>query len=316
MDEMTCINTKHLAEKVKRAFEVCRNSGDTCSICPYKDSFPCTAAIIEDVNAVINGYQEQLDYVVSVNEKNAARAVGAELAHGLLKGFSDELEKENRELKENNARLAEQNKQLLAKEIDNTRLRNENQSLRDENRDLDERNDKLCDELRYRDSKIRDLLEEIDRQNKELYHRREWEQLVRSQPTMILHTEPVKIEPIDFTKMAKAADKATKACEKLTKALDELDKTTTIHIDLPVCRPNRVRAAFGLPPINPKPQDVAKEGDVLCMPRESGGIFYREVQYVDDDGIHDRIGCVRPRAILEIYRKDENGNLKLIWKRK
>lgn len=321
MDEMTCINTKHLAEKVKEAFTICNNNANNhferdCSKCPYGGIAPCGNLVRSDAIAVINGYQEQLDYVVSVNEKNAARAVGAELAHGFLKGFSDELEKENRELKEDNARLVEQNKKLLEKEIENTRLRNENQTIRDDNKYLDERNDKLCDELRYRDRKMRDLLEEIDRQNKELYHHREWERLVRSQP-MILHTEPVKIERVDVnvTKVAKAANKAAKSLDDAVKALNKLNE---FRIEVPSCLgvpENRIRAMFGLPPYNPNPQEIAKEGDVLCMDRESGGAFYREVQYVNVDGIYDRIGCVRPRAIHSIYRKDENGNLKLIWKR-
>ena len=303
MDEMTCINTKHLAEKVKKAFEVCRNSRDTCYICPYKDSFPCTAAITEDVNAVINGYQEQLEYVVSVNEKNAAKAVGAELSYGFLKGFSDELEKENRELKENNARLVEQNKKLLEQEIENTRLRNENQAIRDDNKYLDERNEKLIAELCNRDRKIRDLCEEIDRYKKQ-------ENMLAKQPTM-LYTEPVKIEPVNYSKLAKAADKAAKSLDEAVKALNKLNSACDM---CPGVQMNRIRAMFGLNPLNTPPHFIAMPGDVFRVDTPNYGARYFEVARSTIYGVFNKSGS-KFVDIVELYRKDENGNLKLIWKK-
>lgn len=207
----------------------------------------------------------------------------------------NEYQHEIGELKENNARLAEQNKKLLEKEIENARLRNENQTIRDDNKYLDTRNDKLC--------------AENGRLSDELEHTRE--ELAMYKEAMKF-TEVVKIEDINFAKVAKNADKATKACNDLVDALDKLDELRKRHS---VISKNDIRSMFGLPPFNPKPQEVAKEGDVLCMNRKYGGVYYREVQYVNVDGIYDRIGCVRPRCIVGIYRKDENGNLKLIWAR-
>ena len=345
MDEMTCINTKHLAEKVKRAFTAC-NNGMKCHDCPYKDVPPCGDRVRSDAITVINGYQEQIDYVVEVNEKNVSelckakmeieyrmdqakwldgtikeqeeknaklvdKLITAEMEYDLLKGHTDLLEEDIRALKENNAKLAEQNKKLLEKEIENTKLRNENQSLRDENKDLDERNDKLCDELRHRNDDIRNLLEEIDRQNKELYHRREWEQLVRSQP-MILHTEPVKIESVscDVAKMAKAADKATKACHKLTEALEELDKLSKRHS---VISKNDIRSMFGMPPLNPKPWEIAKVGDVFGVKTLCGNIVYYTVSRIDRDGICNNTGAKYTSTIVNVFRLHDNGDLKLIW---
>lgn len=230
----------------------------------------------------------------------------------------NEYQNEIAELKENNARLTEQNKKLLEKEIENTRLRNENQTIREDNKYLDERSDKLVDELRNRDSKIRDLLTEIDRQNKELYHRREWEQMVRVQPTMILHTEPVKIEPINYTKLAKAADKATKSLNEAAKAINKLKQTCNGYSDAAVSTgvpTNILRAALGLPLINFKPQDIAREGDVFAASTPNGKDRYFSVMAVDPDGIYNHVGARFTSTVTKIFRLDKSGDLRLIWKR-
>lgn len=313
---MSAMELTKLAEKVKTATKICTGPDCFCSGCPYRGEVQCGTKLQVDSATVIEGLQTRLHEVVKANEKNVDNFLTAKMELEYHMDRADALEKENGELKENNARLVEQNKKLLEKEIENIRLRKVNQSLRDENKDLDERNDKLVDELCHRDSKMRNLLEEIDRQNKELYHHREWERLVCGQPVILQHAEPIKIETIDYVKMAKAADKATKACKKLTKALDEFDKTTTVHIDLPAVIPNRVRAAFGLPPINPKPHEIAKEGDLVSVTTDSGRELYYEVMFADIDGIRDRCGVIHNRLINRIYRKDGNGDLKLIWEKK
>ena len=181
---------------------------------------------------------------------------------------------------------------------------------------LEGENKKLTYELESERINRDKLLDELMRMEKELSRYKEQEQKALNTPTMILHTEPVKIESIDYNKFAKAADKATKACEKLTKALDELDKQTTIHIDLPFVSQNSIRAQFGIPPYHPKPQEIAKVGDIFSAVTPSYGVRYHTVTRVCPDGIYNTPGSRFMDTIREIFRKDENGNLKLIWKRK
>lgn len=308
-----------LVTKVMIGLEICTNDNLRCSTCPYFGKSDCSRMLKTDSLTLFMAYRKQLNNVVEVNEKNVDKLIAAEMEIEHHMGRADALEQENGELKKNNAILTEQNKKLLETVVENTRLRNENQSLRDEldsDKKLMEDHRGLCTHLRDQldTEKLRNrmLMNECDRQKEELARYKEQEQTLAKQP-MVLHTEPVKIESINYAKMAKAADKATKACNDLTKALEELDRLYNKH---GVIKMNDIRAQFGLPPYNPKPREIAKEGDVLCMDRDSGGMYYREVQYVDANGIHDRIGCVKPYAIHSIYRKDENGNLKLIWKRK
>ena len=98
---------------------------------------------------------------------------------------------------------------------------------RDKNGCLETELKKRVDELRKAEMEVKYHMARNDALDRELTRYKEQKQLLSKQPIFI--SEPVKIEEIDFAKVAKNADKATKACNNLVDALNELDRLRNKH---------------------------------------------------------------------------------------
>ena len=157
-------------------------------------------------------------------------------------------------------------------------------------------------------------LEEIDRQNKELYHRRELEQLVRSQPIMILHTEPVKIEPVscDFTKMAKAANKAAKSLDEAVRSMEKLNDLSTA-VGLGVITHNNARKVVDDPTFRSPELD---DHYVCCGDVAQIGKHLYVVRAYGNNCFTDQCGTnIRYSMVDKLYRVRSDCKLMLVWEK-